>query len=113
MNVHLPTGLKALIVQAVGVAILGAATGLAFSHSFFESWGWVIGPVAWMLAATVTALVLKLPPGVTLLGAILAGIPSAVLTVAGLHWAGALLAILLFAGWCAGVGGRRMAPETS
>ena len=112
MDFHLPTGAKALVVQAIGVAILGAATGIAFSHSFFEDWGWVIGPVAWMLAATATALILKLPLPATLLGAIFAGIPSAALTAVGLHWAGALLAVLLFAGWCGGVGGRRMASET-
>lgn len=113
MNLHLPTGVKAFFVQAIGVGILGAITGIAFSHSFFEDWGWVIGPVAWMLAATATALILKLPLPATLLGAILAGIPSAILTVAGLHWAGAILAILLFAGWCAGVGGRTMSAEAS
>jgi hypothetical protein len=112
MEIHLPTGVKALVVQAIGVGILGAATGIAFSHAFFEDWGWLIGPVAWMIAATVTALLLKLPLPATLLGAVLAGIPSAILTAAGLHWAGAVVAILLFAGWCGGVGGRRMTPET-
>lgn len=112
MEFHLPTGVKALAVQAIGVGILGAATGIAFSHAFFEDWGWLIGPVAWMVAATVTSLLLKLPLPATLLGAVLAGIPSAVLTAAGLHWAGAVLAILLFAGWCGGVGARRMATET-
>ena len=112
MDFHLPTGVKALIVQALGVALLGAATGIAFSHSFFEDWGWVIGPVAWMIAATATALILKLPLPATLLGAVFAGIPSAILTAAGLHWAGAVLAILLFAGWCGGIGGRRMAAGT-
>ena len=112
MEFHLPTGLKALLVQALGVGVLGAATGIAFSHAFFEDWGWLIGPVAWMAAATVTALVLRLPLPATWLGAILAGIPSAVATALGLHWLGALLAILLFAGWCGGVGGRRMAPGT-
>jgi hypothetical protein len=113
MDFHLPTGVKALLVQALGVGILGAATGIAFSHAFFEDWGWLIGPVAWMVAATVTALVVKLPLPATLFGAVLAGIPSAVLTAAGLHWAGAVVAILLFAGWCGGLGGRRMAPEPS
>ena len=113
MDFHLPTGLKALLVQALGVAVLGAVTGIAFSHSVFEDWGWLIGPVAWMIAATVTALVLRLPLPATLLGAVLAGIPSAVATAAGLHWVGAVLGILLFAGWCGGVGGRRMAPGTS
>jgi hypothetical protein len=112
MDFHLPTGVKALVVQALGVAVLGAATGIAFSHAFFEDWGWLVGPLAWMVAATVTAFVVKLPLPATLLGAVLAGIPSAALTALGLHWAGAIVAILLFAGWCSGVGGRRMAPET-
>jgi hypothetical protein len=34
-------------------------------------------------------------------GAALAGLPSLVAVVLGVHWLGALLAIILFAMWCA------------
>ena len=66
-----------------------------------------------MLAAVATALILKLPLGATLLGAALAGIPSAVATVAGLHWLGAVLAIVLFALWCGGMSARGLTARTA
>jgi hypothetical protein len=47
------------------------------------------------------AALLRLPLGPTLLGAILAGLPGLLAVLVGLHWAGALLAIALFALWCA------------
>ena len=102
MNVDRQLALRAGLVQALGVAVLGLAPGLALPHDFFESWGWLAGPVAWMVVAAATARVLGLPPARALLGAALAGIPSALATVAGLHWLGALIAIVLFALWCGG-----------
>ncbi len=46
-----------------------------------------------------------------LLGAVLAGIPSAVATVIGAHWLGALIAIVCFALWCGGLAARRIEAE--
>jgi hypothetical protein len=100
MQMDTNLAMRAALVQAAGVLVLGLATGLALSHAFFEDWGWLVGPAAWALAATATALVLKLPLPWTLLGAALAGIPSAAATLLGLHWLGAVLAIVLFALWC-------------
>jgi ABC-type antimicrobial peptide transport system permease subunit len=37
----------------------------------------------------------------TLIGAVLAGLPSLVAVLIDLHWAGAVLAVALFAVWCA------------
>ena len=102
MTVDSQLALRAGLVQALCVAVLGLATGLTLSHEFFESWGWIVGPAAWMLAAAMTARVLQLPAKRTLLGAALAGIPSALATLAELHWLGAALAIVLFALWCGG-----------
>ena len=113
MRIDTNLGMRAALVQAAGVLVLGLATGLALSHAFFEDWGWVVGPVAWMLAATATALVLKLPLPVTLLGAALAGIPSAIATLLGLHWLGAVLAIVLFALWCGGLGARGLTARAA
>ena len=47
--------LRAAIAQALGVLVLAIALGLALPHSFFEDWGWIAGPGAWMLAAALTA----------------------------------------------------------
>ncbi len=52
----------------------------------------------------------RLPLPAALLGAVLAGIPSAVATVIGAHWLGALIAIVCFALWCGGLAARRMEP---
>jgi len=92
---------KSATVQLVAVALVSIALALALPRSFFEEWGWLSGPAAWMACATLTARVIRLPLGQTLLGAALAGLPSIGAVLAGIHWLGALIAICLFAAWCA------------
>ena len=91
---------RAALVQLVAVAVLSLALALALPHDFFEDWGWLTGPVSWMLCAAFTARILGLPLGPTLLGAVLAGLPSLLAVAVGLHWAGAVVAVALFALWC-------------
>jgi hypothetical protein len=98
---HLPTLWRAALLQLAAVAVLSLALGLALPKEFFEDWGWLTGPGAWMLCAAFTARVLRLPIGLALLGAALAGLPSLLAVVLGVHWAGAVLAVALFALWCA------------
>ncbi|MGZ6641724.1 MAG: hypothetical protein ACXVFK_04555 [Solirubrobacteraceae bacterium] len=92
---------RAALVQALAVAILSIALALVLPHSFFVHWGWLAGPAAWMLCALLTARVLALPVPGALLGAALAGLPSLLAVVLGVHWLGAVVAIALFAIWCA------------
>jgi len=92
---------RAALVQALAVAALSIALAIAVPHSFFEDWGWLAGPGAWILCALVTARVVRLPIGATLVGAALAGLPSILAVILGVHWLGAVLAIALFALWCA------------
>jgi hypothetical protein len=96
-----PTLWRAALLQLAGVAVLSIALGLALPHSFFEDWGWITGPAGWMLCAAFTARVLHLPLVPTLLGAALAGLPSVLAVIVGAHWAGAVVAVALFALWCA------------
>ena len=91
---------RAALVQLVSVAVVSIALGLALPHSFFVSWGWLAGPLAWALCALVTARVVRLPAVPVLIGAALAGLPSIAAVIAGVHWLGALCAIVLFALWC-------------
>jgi hypothetical protein len=91
---------RAALVQLAAVAVLSIALALALPKSFFEDYGWLSGPLAWLLCAALTARVLSLPPGPTMLGAVLAGLPSLLFVVIGLHWAGALVAVACFAAWC-------------
>lgn len=103
---HLPTLWRAAALQLAAVALLSLALGLALPESFFEDWGWIAGPAAWMLCAAFTARVLRLPLGAALVGAALAGLPSLLAVAIGVHWAGAVLAVGLFALWCARVADR-------
>jgi len=96
-----PTLWRAALVQLVAVAVLSIALAIALPHSFFEDWGWLTGPLAWMLCAAFSARVLGLPLVPTLIGAVLAGLPSLLAVLLNAHWAGAVLAIGLFALWCA------------
>jgi len=92
---------RAAALQAAAVAVLSIALALALPHRFFEDWGFIAGPGAWLACALFTARVLRLPTWPTLLGAALAGLPSIAAVVIGVHWLGAVLAIGLFAMWCA------------
>ena len=92
--------LKAGLVQIALVFATALILALALPKSFFEAWGWLSGPVAWLLCAAATARILqmRIRPAVT--GAVVAGLPGALAVIAGVHWLGALLAAALFALWC-------------
>jgi hypothetical protein len=92
---------RVAVVQVVAVAVLSLLLGLLLPHSFFESWGWLVGPLAWMASAWFTARVVGLPDAPVLVRAALAGIPSLLFVIVGLHWLGAAVAIAAFALWCA------------
>ncbi|MBK8294191.1 MAG: hypothetical protein IPK93_05205 [Solirubrobacterales bacterium] len=92
---------KSALVQLLAVAAVSIVLAILLPKSFFEDWGWVSGPTAWILCALFTATVLKLPRGTVVLGAILAGVPSVIAVFLGVHWLGALLATAFFAVWCA------------
>jgi hypothetical protein len=92
---------RAALLQLLAVALLSLALGLAFPKSFFVDWGFLAGPASWMLCAAFTATILKLPLVPTLIGAVLAGLPSLLFVLLALHWLGALVAVGLFAVWCA------------
>jgi hypothetical protein len=96
----LPTLWRAASIQFVAVLLLAGALGAALPRSFFEDWGWIAGPASWMLCAAITTWFVRLPLRLVLLGAALAGLPSLVAVFIGLHWAGALLAVVLFGLWC-------------
>jgi hypothetical protein len=97
---HVPTLWRAAWIQFLAVLILAGALGAALPRSFFEDYGWIAGPASWMLCAAITSWFVRLPLRLVLLGAALAGLPSLVAVLVGLHWVGALVAILLFALWC-------------
>jgi hypothetical protein len=91
---------RAGLGQAAAVAAVSVVLAIALPHSFFEDWGWLAGPGAWLLCAALVARVLRLPVAAALLGAVLAGLPSVLAVVAGVHWLGAAVAVVLWALWC-------------
>lgn len=100
---------RSALLQLVAVAILFIALALALPHSFFVDWGWLVGPLAWLLCAAFTARVLALPLNPTLLGAVLAGLPSLLAVLVDAHEVGMVLAVALFALWCARLRRRELA----
>jgi len=92
---------RVAVVQAVAVFALSLLLGLLLPHSFFESAGWLVGPLAWLVCARLTAWVVGLPPAPVLVRAVLAGVPSALFVLLGLHWLGALIGVAAFAYLCA------------
>jgi hypothetical protein len=97
---------RAAGVQTLAVAGLSVGLSRVLPHSFFEDYGWAAGPGAWVVCSLATARALRLPVGRTLAGAALAGVPSAIAVVAGVHWLGAAVAVGAFATWCGATAGR-------
>jgi hypothetical protein len=80
-------------------------------REFFVHWGWLAGPGAWAACALATGTFLRLPPVPVLIGAALAGVPSLLTVVAGVHWLGAPFGVALFAAWCGRLAAQR--PPTA
>ena len=91
---------RSALIQTVAVIVVSLLLAATLPSSFFDDWGWLSGPAAWVACAALTATVLGLPRGPVLVGALLAGVPSALAVIAGVHWLGVLLAVALFAAWC-------------
>lgn len=92
---------KALVVQAVVVAIPFAILGLALSNDFFfEDWGWVVGPVVWLACSVVTGRILDLPLAYVLFAAVAGGVAGLIVMLVATHWAGMLVALLVFGASC-------------
>ena len=101
---------RAAAIQVAAVAVLSIALALALPHSFFDDWGWVTGPAAWLACSALTARLLGLPPGPTMAGAAVAGLVSVPAVLLGLHWLGVVVAVGLFALWCARLAPRNRVP---
>jgi hypothetical protein len=101
---------RAAVAQVLAVGAISLLLALALPHSFFEDWGWLTGPAAWLGCAALTAWALRLSVPRVLLGAAIAGIPSAIAVLAGVHWLGVALAVAAFAAWCAWLARRHGGP---
>lgn len=100
MKVDADLAIRAGLLQALSVMILALALALVFSKDFFESWGWIAGPLAWLACAALVARRLALPYFPVLMGAAVAGLPSLLAVALGLHWLGPAIGAVVFAIWC-------------
>src|SRR3954465_11244146 len=98
---------RAALLQALLLAPPASVLGALLDKQFFRDWGWLAGPGAWAACALVTGAVLRLPPVAVLAGAALAGLPSLLTVLIGVHWLGAPFGVAAFAVWCGRLAGRR------
>jgi hypothetical protein len=87
---------KALVAQAIAVAIPFAILGVALSHDFFEDWGWLVGPIVWLACSVVTGRILSLPRLYVLFAAVAGGVAGLLVMLATSHTAGLIAALLVF-----------------
>jgi len=92
---------KALGVQAAAVAVLFAIlVALPLGDDFFDDWGFVVGPIAWLICSLVTARVLTIPLGFVLFSAVAGGVAGAIVMVVTSHLPGMIAGLLVFAASC-------------
>ena len=106
---------RAALIQAAAIAVAaGILIALPLDEDFFDDYGIVAGPVAWVVCATITALILKLPASLAVFAAAAGGIAGVLADVAGAkHWMGVIIAIAVFGACCGGyeAAQREMAAE--
>jgi hypothetical protein len=104
---------KSLAVQAAAVAVLFAVLlALPLSDDFFDDWGFLVGPLAWLGCSAVTARLLALPLGFALFAALAGGVAGTIVLLVANHWAGMVAALLVFAASCAGYDPEAAEPAT-
>ena len=91
---------KALIVQLIVVAIPFAILGLVLDEDFFEDWGWLVGPVVWLVCSAITGRILSLPLTYVLFSAVAGGVAGLLVMLATSHLPGLIAALLVFAASC-------------
>lgn len=105
---------RAALLQALLLTVTALVLAALLDKQFFRDWGWLAGPGAWAACALATGAFLRLPLLAVLAGAALAGVPSLLTVLIGVHWLGAPFGVAVFAVWCGRLairrGPRRLAP---
>jgi hypothetical protein len=91
----------AFISQALVVAALsGILIALPLGDDFFEDWGWLSGPAAWIVASLVTARVINQPVTAVLFSALAGGVAGTIVFLVTSHWPGVVAGLLVFSASC-------------
>jgi hypothetical protein len=92
--------IRAGLIQLAAVILIFIPLALALPDSFFDDWGWVVGPVAWLMCAMFTGRVLRLDLSRTFGAALIAAIPSVIGVALDAHQVGGVVAVICFALLC-------------
>lgn len=76
--------------------------GLPLPEDFFKDYGFVTGPVAWIVCSVLTARILSLPAGLALFAALAGGVAGGLVGLVGGHAPGLAVSLLVFAASCGG-----------
>ena len=105
---------RAALVQALLVAaVFAILIALPLGDDFFEDYGWITGPLAWIICALVTGRILKLPLDMTLFSAAAGGIAGFLVSLATSHEVGLIVAVAVFGASAAGYESVREGEETA
>jgi hypothetical protein len=103
---------KSLAIQAIAVfALFGILVALPLPDGFFEDYGAITGPLAWIACSAITARVLHLPGGFVAFAALAGGVAGVLVMLAASHIAGMIAALLLFAASCGSYDPEALAAE--
>ena len=92
---------RAAAIQAVLVGVLFAVLALTLPHSFFEDWGYLVGPLAWLGCSIATGAILKLALPLVAVSALVSGAAAGLIGLAVEHAVSLPVAIGVFAAGCA------------
>ena len=94
---------RAALVQALLVAaVFAVLIALPLDEDFFEDYGLITGPVAWIACAAVTGTILKLPRDLVFFAAAAGGVAGFIVSLVSSHTVGLLVAIAVFGASCGG-----------
>ena len=90
---------KATAAALAAIVVLAGVSMVLLDHGDFVDWGWLLGPSAWIVACIAGARFAGLSVLAGLCGAAIAGIPSLLATLTGIHWLGIVFGLVAFAAW--------------
>lgn len=94
---------RAALVQALLVgALFGVLIALPLGEDFFEDWGLVSGPIAWLACAAIAGRILSLPWSLVIFAALAGGVAGAIVGLMLHHTAGLVVSVAVFGASCAG-----------
>jgi hypothetical protein len=93
---------KSLLIQAVAVGfVFGILVALPLGDDFFEDYGWLAGPLAWLACSFVTARLIDVPLSYVLFSAVAGGVAGGIVFLVAGHLPGMIAGLLVFAASCA------------